>query len=159
MPLRNLRRNKRGVETVIATLLMVVIVTIASVMVFAYSTGLLGALLVAPKTANESLSLEFTSFSPNNNNATIYLRNTGSSTVTLVSYYVKDGYGNQYSKVSGWTGGSTIPPTTLGTATVQISSACTCSTTGTPFTFQPGNAYTITLVSSRNGVFSFSVVR
>ena len=138
---------------------MVVIVVIASVMVYTYSTGLLGALLVAPKTANEAMNLEFASFSQNNNTATLYLRNTGPSTVTFVSYYVKDWYGNQYSKVSGWTGGSTIPPTTLGQVTIQISSACSCSTTGNDFTFQPGNAYTITLITSRNGAFPLSVVR
>ncbi len=150
-------RNKRGIDTVIASLLMVVIVVIMSVMVYAYATGLLGALTRAPSQSQESVTMEYSSFTPTNNNVTLYLRNTGGSTVTFITYYVKDAYGNQYSKTS-WVGPQESP-TTLTTANILISSLCTCATTGTAFTFASGNAYTVTLVTSRNGLFTFSIVR
>ena len=59
---RRFLKNTRGIDTIIASLMMVVIVVIASVMVFTYATGLFGALLIAPKTATENISLEYASF-------------------------------------------------------------------------------------------------
>ena len=139
---------------------MVVIVVAASVMVFVYATGLFGALTQAPNLQKEALSLEFSSFGPNNPtyNVTLYLRNTGSTPISLVSYYVKDSTTSQYAK-STWTGPPSITPTTLGQAQILISSACSCINTGTAFTFSTGNSYTITLLSSRGSTFSYSVVR
>jgi hypothetical protein len=157
---RRLVRNKKGIDTILASLLMVVIVVAASVMVFVYATGLFGALTRAPNLQKEALSLEFSNFGPNNPtyNVTIYLRNIGSSPITLVSYYVKNSNSSQYAKTT-WTGPPSITPTTLGQAQLQISSVCNCTNTGGAFTFSVGNSYTITLISSRGSTFSYSVVR
>ena len=143
-----------------ATLLMVVIVVAASVMVFVYATGLFGALTQAPNLQKEALSLEFSTFGPNNPtyNLTLYLRNTGATPVTLASYYVKDPNGNQYAKLT-WAGQTTVSPTALGHPQILISSACNCNNTGSSFTFQTGNSYTITLLSNRGSQFSYAVVR
>ena len=137
---------------------MVAIVVAASVMVFVYATGLFGALTQAPNLQKEQLSLEFSNFGPQNPtyNATLYLRNTGSVPVTLISYYVNSN-SSQYSKTT-WTGGS-ITPTSLGQAQLLISGACGCTNTGGAFTFTVGSSYTITLISSRGTQFAFSVVR
>ena len=141
-----------------ATLLMVVIVVAASVMVFVYATGLFGALTQAPNLQKEALSLEFTSFGPNNPtyNVTLYLRNTGGTPISLTGYYVKNANTSQYAKTS-WTGLS-MTPTALGQAQILIS-GCSCTNTGGTFTFTVGNAYSITLLSSRGSTFSYSVVR
>src|SRR5207302_5786346 len=48
--LKKIIGNKKGIDTILAALLMVVIVVVASVMVYAWSTGLLGTLLVKPNT-------------------------------------------------------------------------------------------------------------
>ena len=143
-----------------ATLLMVVIVVAASVMVFVYATGLFGALTQAPNLQKEALSLEFSSFGPNNPtyNLTLSLRNTGTSPVTLVSYYVKNSNSSQYA-TSAWTGQTTIAPTSLGRPQILISAACGCTNTGGAFTFSIGNSYTITLLSNRGSTFSYQVVR
>ena len=157
---RKLVRNKKAIDTIMATLLMVVIVVAASAMVFVYATGLFGALMRPPNFQKEALSLEFSNFGPVNPtyNVTLYLRNTGTVPITLTSYYVKDASGNQYAK-NPWTGPS-IPPTQLGQPPPQILiSACGCNNTGTPFTFQIGYSYTITMLSSRGSPFQFSVVR
>jgi len=139
---------------------MVVIVVATSVMVFVYATGLFSALTRPPNLQKEALSLEFSSFGPNNPtyNVSLYLRNTGSAPITLVSYYVKDANGNQYAKINMTQ--TTISPTALTQPPIQILiSACSCTNTGGAFTFSTGNSYTITLLSSRGSTFSYSVVR
>ena len=156
---RRLVRSKKGIDTILASLLMVVIVVAASVMVFVYATGLFGALTRAPNLQKEALNLEFSSFGPNNPtyNVTLYLRNTGGTPISLVSYYVTNSNTSQYAKTS-WTGPPSITPTTLGQAQILIS-GCSCTNTGGAFTFTVGNSYTITLLSSRGSQFTYSVVR
>ena len=156
--LRKLLRDKRAVDTIIATLLMVVIVVAASAMVFVYATGLFGALTQAPNLQKEQLSLEFSNFGPQNPtyNATLYLRNTGSVPVTLIAYYVNSN-SSQYAKTT-WAG-PTITPVSLGQAQLLIAGNCGCTNTGGAFTYNVGNSYTITLLSSRGSSFSFSMVR
>jgi hypothetical protein len=138
---------------------MVVIVVAASAMVFVYATGLFGALTRAPNLQKEALSLEFASFGPQNPayNVTVYLRNTGSSPVSLVAYYVKNGNSSQYANTA-WSGPNSLAPTSLGQANILIS-GCVCTNTGGTFTYTVGNSYTITLLSSRGSQFSFQVVR
>ena len=150
-------------DTIIASLLMVLIVVIASVMVFTYATGLFSALLVPPKTATEAISLEYASFSSNSKTASLFVRNTGSTPITLTAYYVMDSSGNQYAKTN-WAvavfSPLAIANSTGGGLTILISTACTgCTTTGQSFTFQQGNSYTITLITTKNAQFTFSVVR
>jgi hypothetical protein len=164
---RKFFQNKKGIDQIIAALLMVVIVVVASVMVFVYSTGLFSALLVAPKTATENISLEYAYFSPTNNNVTLSIRNTGSTPITFKSYYVKDTSGDSYSRASWATGPSpetgSFGPKALAAPTpvVLISTACasSCTYSGTPFTFVPGNTYTVTLITSINTQFSLSIIR
>jgi hypothetical protein len=109
--------------------------------------------------ATESLAMDSYSFPTNSNtNVTLYIRNTGSVSVQLTSYYVKDVSGDTYSLVSF--AGPTIAPNTVVAVTVKIGSSCPgCTLTGNPFTFTSGNSYTITLVTSRSNQFVFSVVR
>src|SRR5215831_11606732 len=95
--IKRLFKNKKGIDTILAALLMVVIVVVASVMVYAWSTGLLGSLLVTPQAGKEALTMEQYNFA-NNNSTTLYLRNTGTASITLQAYYVKDASGNQYSR-------------------------------------------------------------
>jgi len=136
---------------------MVVIVVVASVMVFTYSTGLLSALLIAPKTATEAVNVDYTYFQ-SNSAMSMFVRDTGSTPITLNAYYVKDSLGNQYSKTN-WVS-STIAPTTVANMSIVIGPSCsTCTLTGSSFTYQTGNAYTITLITTRNGQFTFNIVR
>ncbi|MBO0889059.1 hypothetical protein J2P12_08180, partial [Candidatus Bathyarchaeota archaeon] len=87
MKMRKIKGNKKGIDTILAALLMVVIVVVASVMVYAWSTGLLGTLLVNPNTREGPLTADFYGFS-SSSNVTINIRNSGTSNVTLVAYYV-----------------------------------------------------------------------
>src|SRR5256885_4523057 len=108
----------------------------------------------APNFQREALSLEFSNFGPVNPtyNVTLYVRNTGSTPITLTSYYVKDDSGNQYARTSWSSAPGPFSPTGWANATILISSACgsSCTSTGTAFTFSQGQVYTVVLVSARN---------
>src|SRR5213593_4730309 len=158
--LRKILGNKKGIQTILAALLMVVIVVVASVMVYAWSTGLLGSLLVTPQTGKEALNIESSTFNSNNLNVSLYIRNTGTATVTFTTYYVKDAAGNTYTQ-AGYTFGPSIAPNAVGIANIGINTQCggSCTNSGSTYQFVSGNSYTVTFVTSRNGQFVFTVVR
>src|SRR2546426_6096455 len=158
--IKRLFKNKKGIDTILAALLMVVIVVVASVMVYAWSTGLLGSLLVTPTVGKEPLNAENYSFS-NSTAATLYIRNTGSATVSFASYYVKDSAGNQYSKTSWTNAPAGAAPNALSTAYINIGASCAsgCTNQGSAFTFTAGSSYIVTVITSRNNQFTFTIIR
>ena len=154
--------DRKGIQTILAALLMVVIVVVAAVMVYAWSTGLLGTLLATPPPREGPLSMDSYAFS----NATfvgITIRNAGTGNVTLASYYVTDSNGNQYAKLT-WAGG-TIAPNKAAVTYIAIGSgagACSgCSYTGTGsgYTFTSGYSYTVKVLTARNNPFTFTVTK
>ena len=151
------RWDRKGVDTIIAGLLMVLIVIVMSVVVYSWSSGLFGAILPTPLSGRENLIVEYQGFDSANKNMTLYLRNIGSSQTTLVSYYVSDLNGNQYAKIT-WSGPS-MAPSTLGHAYIAINSACGCQLTGASFTYYPGNTYIVTVVTARSNQFQFTILR
>lgn len=143
---------------------MVMIVVIASFMVYAYATGLFTAVATPQKVATEQISLEYASFS-NSTVVNLSIRDIGTTPITLKSYYVNDYTGDQYVRAD-WTMGSYPgpsfgPQSTPANATILISTACSasCTQSGTPFTFQSGFPYTIILVTANNEQFSFQITR
>ncbi len=156
--IRGIRNNQKGINTILAALLMVVIVVVASVMVYAWSTGLLGTLLVTPQVGKEALNQDTAAAFSSNTNVTIYVRNTGTVAVTLASYYVKDSNGNSYQWTS-WPGPAINPNAVNPTAFTIGASCSSCVLIGSAFTFTVGNSYTVLVVTSRNNQFTFTVVR
>ncbi|HYY91299.1 MAG TPA: hypothetical protein VE955_04865 [Candidatus Dormibacteraeota bacterium] len=154
--MRSIRSDRKGIETILAALLMVVIVVVMSVVIYSWSMGVFGAILPTPTGGKEILTFENQKFN-NSTSVTLYLRNTGTSPTTIASYYVQDLSSNECAKVSGWSSGP-YQPTTLGQVTLNIVSPY-CSWTGTPFTFTTGNVYTVTLVTSHGSQFAFNIQR
>ena len=153
--------NKKGIDTILAALLMVVIVVVASVMVYAWSTGLLGTLLVKPNTGEGPLSPDNFAFS-SVTNATITIRNAGTSNVTLIAYYVTDSNGNQWTKQS-WTG-PTIAPNKATNTIFVIGASCPsgCAyqgATGGFASFASGYSYTVKVVTAKNNPFTFTITK
>ncbi len=94
----------------------------------------------------ESLALESSQVnSPTS--VTLNIRNLGREDVTFISYYVKDLQDRQYANTN-WSG-PTIPRDTLVAVSIFMD--------GTAFTFQSGNTYTITTVTTRNNQFIFTI--
>ena len=159
--MRYRRYDRKGLDTILATLLLVVIVVVMTVIVYSWSLGAFGAILPAPPTGREILTIENQGFDTSNMKLTLYLRNTGSTPTTLASYYVQDQNGNQYARTS-WTVPAASPASIVnGTGVfLPINTACSsCTHTGSGFTFQAGNSYTITLITQRNNQFSFTIIR
>jgi len=162
-PVRSYLKNKKGINTILAALLMVVIVVVASVMVYAWSTGLLGTLLVQPQTGKEAMNMDSYSFG-NTTQVTLYVRNSGTAAITLQSYYVKDSAGNQWQNTNFASG--PINPNTAASVAIGITAGNGCGsncvytgTTGAFNTFQSGFSYTVLVVTTRNNQFSFTVTK
>jgi hypothetical protein len=160
---RKYLNDRKGIQTILAALLMVVIVVVAAVMVYAWSTGLLGTLLVNPNNNKEGpLTADSYSFS-SATNVTIYIRNAGTGNITLAAYYVTDSSGNTWQLLS-WTNGPTIPPNTAKPTNIPIGTTCTagCQYTGTSgafSSFSSGFSYTVKVVTSKNNPFTFTVTK
>jgi FlaG/FlaF family flagellin (archaellin) len=162
--IRKITRDKKGIDTILAALLMVVIVVVAAVMVYAWATGLLSALLVQNPVPKESMNFESFAFNVNNQNLTLSVRNTGSVAIAFASYYVKDSNGNQYARLNWPTdaGGkypASINPNGLVSANIAISTACGPSCTGATYQFSSGLSYTVTVVTTRNNQFVWTGTR
>ncbi len=102
--------------------------------------------IVTPCPGQESLNVE-TSQVNSPTNVTLNIRNVGSVSTTFNSYIVKDSDGNQYTK-SNWSG-PTLNPNSLLAINIVID--------GSAFTFQSKSSYTVTLVTLRNNLFSFTI--
>ena len=164
--MKNIRRylkDKKGINTILAALLMVVIVVVASVMVYAWSTGLLGTLLVQPNVGKEALGMDSYSF-PSTTNVTVYVRNSGTVAVSFQTYYIKDNSGNSW-QLTNWTPtGQPVNPNAVLAINVAIGSSAGgcgsgCQYTGTANafnTFSGGTSYAVVVVTTRNNQFSFS---
>jgi flagellin-like protein len=166
--LRKIRRDKKGINTILAALLMVVIVVVAAVMVYAWATGLLSSLLVQNPVPKESLNYDSVAFT-NSTALTIYIRNSGSAAVSLQTYYVKNATGAQYTQSNSgpWNSAGGVAlvmqPNAVQATVISIatgcSPACTPSTVGGFTTFIGGNSYTITVVTTRNNQFTWQFTK
>jgi FlaG/FlaF family flagellin (archaellin) len=159
--MRKITRDKKGIDTILAALLMVVIVVVAAVMVYAWATGLLSALLVQNPVPKESMSFESFSY-VSGTNLTLNIRNTGSVAIAFSSYYVKNATNAQYARLS-WSNDAagmypaSIAPNGLGTINIAIGLKCPSpSCSGATFTFTSGLSYTVTLVTTRNNQFTWT---
>src|SRR5437870_12212707 len=95
--IHKIRRDKKGINTILASLLMVVIVVVAAVMVYAWSTGLLSSLLAQNPVPKESLNYDSVAFT-NNTALTLYIINPGLARISPHTYYVKSSTGAQYTQ-------------------------------------------------------------
>ena len=80
-------------------------------------------------------------------NMTIQILNTGSVEIFLISFNVRNPYSQPYAN-DNWSG-PTVIPNAYTTINLLID--------GNAFTFQSGTYYTITLITSRNNQFTFTI--
>jgi hypothetical protein len=89
-------------------------------------------------------------------NMSLSIRNTGSVTTHLVSYYVMDASLDQY-VLTSWNG-PVISPNQLGIGTILIGASCGgCVRSGSAFNFTSNGSYRITLVTGYNNQFTFTI--
>jgi hypothetical protein len=108
--------------------------------------GLCGSFGATPCPGREDLNI-ITAVVNSPKNMTVQITNTGSVAIILTSYYVRNPYSQLYAN-SNWSG-LTAPPGRVVSANLLID--------GNAFTFHSGTYYTITLITSRNNQFTFSI--
>jgi hypothetical protein len=108
--------------------------------------GLCGSFGATPCPGREDLNI-ITAAVNSPTNMTVHITNTGSVAISLTSYYVRNPYSQPYAN-NNWSG-PTAPPSSVVTANLVID--------GNAFTFHSGTYYTITLITSRNNQFTFSI--
>lgn len=115
---------------------------------------------IAPPPAVESVKLTGYQFI-NGTSLSLTLQNAGNTTVTIQSYVVRDSSGNTWS-LSNFAG-PVIVPNGFATTIILIGANCPgCVYGGIPglfFQFSVGQSYTVTLTTTRNSDFPFTVTR
>ena len=136
--------NNRAVSEVVGALLMIALAVTAGILVYVYSSGLMGSLYGAKvqQPYVEHLSLDYYKWSlgSTSGNVTLNLRNTGSAQVTLADFFIA---GNQISHSN---------------VMCQVNSLCpvTLSYSGLQFTL--GISYNVRAVTVDGAVFDFACI-
>ena len=139
--------NNRAVSEVIGALLMITLAVTAGILVYVYSSGLMGSLYGAKvqQPYVEHLSLDYYKWSlgSTSGNVTLKLRNTGSAQVTLADFFIA---GNQISHSN---------------VMCQVNSPCpvTLSYSGPIASqFTRGLSYNVRAVTIDGAVFDFACI-
>ena len=141
--------NNRAVAEVIGALLMITLAVTAGVVVYVYSSGLIGTLYGAKvqQPYEEHLSLDYYAWTLRSNNGTVTLtlRNTGSAQVTLADFFIA---------------GNAITNPTVGCSNklVQVNSACLITLQYSGLQFTQGISYNVEAVSIDGAIFSFACI-
>jgi len=138
-----LRLNRKAVSPVIAVLLMIAIAVAASVLVYVWSMGLIGTLQAGGgQQVREQIEMDAYDWIPASGDTLVLnLRNVGATNVVVDEVYVAGeacGYSSQSLTVMGGAVAVTVDPP------------------GTSYT--SGVAYTIKVVTTTGGVFTFSCI-
>jgi len=150
--------RRRGIEPIIATLLLVAIAVAAAIIVYVFATGLAGGLTSGGGTqVTEQLSMDANVYSPISSGVAIYLRNTGTSTVTIDSTAL---FFDGLVATDTHTGFSGTACQALSTSyTVPVGTVCYLSFTGSAQTgATAGTSHTIKVVDKTGGTFVFTVI-
>jgi flagellin-like protein len=138
-----LKVNRKAVSPVIATLLMIAIAVAASILVYVWSMGIIGTLQTAGgEQTKEQVILEAYDWT-DPDKLVLYLRNTGSTDVTIAGVYVG---GKDYSPATG------VPISLGGEAkSIEISTS--------DLDVTAGQSVIVKIVTKTGAVFSYAVVK
>jgi len=137
-------KNKKAISPVIAVLLMIAIAVAASILVYVWSMGLVGALQgTGGQQTREQLIVEAYN-AKTTATWTLYVRNVGPTNVQIAAVYVEGAS-------AGFAGAiTTLTPGATEALTVTVPTAAV--------TINPGAAYTVKIVTTSGAVFSYSVI-
>ena len=162
--------QKKGVSPIIATLLLIAITVAAGVIVYVFVTGLSGTLTKSGgNQVTEQVSLDSYNFQ-STNYLTMYLRNTGTSTIEVSAVYF-NGAQAVFQGTCGTSSATITGPTTVGTIIVTSGTNTISATTAAESpqnTCQlnvynisgadAGTSYQVRVVTADGGIFPFNVV-
>jgi len=155
-----MKTKTRGLEPIVAAVLLIVVAVIGAVLVYLWFAGYVtkATSQAEQMAASEKLKIEAASITTGTNAATLYIRNLGGDNVTLATAYIlKPGTINPLCAVQSFTiyrpdlttsGAITLYPGALQKVTFSISSNCGV---------QPGYDYVIKLVTQKGTEFAVTV--
>ena len=143
-------RSRRGISPVLATLILIVIAVVASLVVYGWIMGWIGA-------QKRQVAFAVRVIRTNSTAYTVEVRNTGSITVTISKVTVTDPDGDIHEatadKFTGLGTGNTLDPGHSATATTSDANAGE----GEDDTEAVGTEVTVTVVTTDKGAFTYKV--
>lgn len=152
--------NRRAVSEVVGALLMIALAVTAGVVVYVYSSGLIGGLQGAKVNPPymEKIALDYYRWilgSSSNGTLTLILRNTGSSQVTLADFFIE---GNPMAS-NATTFGSGCLTAPQNPQTLNVNGAgCQVQIFYSSLSFTSGVAYNVRVVTSDGAIFNYSCI-
>jgi flagellin-like protein len=138
----SLKRNRKGVSPIIATLLLIVIAVAAAVVTYAFVSGFIGKTTSTATGTTGSMSLDSYAVATGGGSVNMYIRDTGTTALSITTAYV-NGVNATIAN-----GPVAINPGTVELVTVNAPTNLTFSTT----------SETVQLVASDGTPFSASIV-
>lgn len=89
-----MKKKNRGINPVIATILLIVIAIVAAVVLYGFSLGLIGGLTKTQQIAGGAIMIDGVSVADTLDSVDVYYRNVGGSSIEVVGAYVLDTTGN-----------------------------------------------------------------
>jgi flagellin-like protein len=148
------RNAKRGIEPIVAAILLIVITVVAAVLLYMWFSGYLTATTgrVSSMSSPEEFQVVAVSLSASNG-LNAYVQNTGSTTITITGIYILNATTN--SLICGNTTSTRLPATTISpgqTAQITATFPTSCITPDTSylvkFVTAEGTQYTVSAVAS-----------
>jgi len=140
-------KKDKGISTIVAALLLVAVVVIASTLVYAWYAGLLGRLMGEVPAVKEVLLMD--SYEWKGDRLIMYVRNAGDVDVKIDVFYVEEAGQSKYSGVPEIEGN----PIRVGSL-VKVA-----ITPGGGFSWVGGHSYLIKIVTTKGNQFTFLVTR
>ncbi len=98
--LRRFYRDTRALSPVVATILLVAIAVIASVLTYLWATGFIGAIQSRPSQATETIHIQGASYTASSGAFTIYVQNAGTQSVSYTQVFLLNTAGTTLATVS-----------------------------------------------------------
>jgi flagellin-like protein len=143
------RNAKRGIEPIVAAILLIVITVVAAVLLYMWFSGYLTATTgrVSSMSSPEEFQVVAASLSASNG-LNAYVQNTGSTTITIVGAYILNSTTNSLI-CSVSISSTTISPGQTAQITGTLPTSCTIT---------PGTSYLVKFVTAEGTQYTVSVV-
>jgi len=147
------RNAKRGIEPIVAAILLIVITVVAAVLLYMWFSGYLTATTgkVSSMTSPEEFQVVAVSLSASSG-LSAYVQNTGSTTITITDVYIL----NSTTICNVTIPETTIPPGQTAPITAPIANINTPS--GSSCMIVPGTSYLVKFVTGKGTQYAVSVV-
>lgn len=142
MMITKIRRNTRALSPIFAVLILIAIAVIAGIVVYMFTSGTIASLTGGGTAGQEKAAVQGVDVTAD----TVYAQNTGGVTIVISDYIIKNAAGTIVAS------GTPTGITTLNVNGGLAGMACGGDIAGLAAS-NPGESFTVTLVSTKGGSF------